>query len=808
MAFQTVSALDTFQDNSVPTDVEGDSFATDLDIDIEQINWNKAFPYQLLVLRAQGNNSYAPEPGWKFTLPIAPEDYSVQMPFAINGFVSQDGFIEQHNGAPIRMIQFSGSFGVYPLRGQATGRSEGILADLGRTGEAIFGGTIQSVKNATSLAIGAATGAPFTGLNLYQDSEIEKKGTGYYQFRLLNRFLEAYVQRKKKAGNEALRLALVVWKDESAWIVTPQTYEVRRTASSPFEYKYNFQLKAWKRINPKDIDVKTSVSSFQRGANFLNSIGNRLVNIRMALLELRRGAAAIKPDFDLTVGEILRETALMVKDAKMTTIFLTDVPPVILKGMAQTVVNGWANIKDSITSTDKEVIEAKAQVEILRNDLANGTSTTYSDAAPGRDLFANPLDSQKFFSSISLDSLNPPAQIRLQIIAERQRVRKFTRSDFEARRDKLIAFVADYADRVGVGHPSFSATYGRTQAAALRATVDDDYVFMNLMNDAIICLGKLAAYTDVNPANNFLNSLQALAGWANRSGIAMKVPVSKFAVPVPYGFTIEQISARYLKDPNRWEEIAALNGLRDPFIDEVGFDLPLLTNANGNTVTVSDITKLYVGQSVVVYSPTVGGAPRRITTISQVTTGYYAVGLDGLSLSANYTTNNNSVLHAWLPGTANSQQMIYIPSDRPSTVDTRTKSVPGVNDLDHLLNVGGIDMLLTPNGDLAITPDGDCRLAFGMSNIVQYATIAFSTPRGSLLQHPDFGLDVQPGQSVADLTAKEVLTAVKTMFAGDPTFTGVTSASVNRNGPVTSITVSLGVSGQDSVIPITVDVKR
>jgi hypothetical protein len=124
------------------------------------------------------------------------------------------------------------------------------------------------------------------------------------------------------------------------------------------------------------------------------------------------------------------------------------------------------------------------------------------------------------------------------------------------------------------------------------------------------------------------------------------------------------------------------------------------------------------------------------------------------------------------------------------------------------LNVGGVDLLLTSTGDLAITPDGDCRLAIGLQNIVQTARTRLAVTQGQLNRHPSFGLPIKTGQSVADLNAKALLKAVKNLFNDDPTFTGVQSASVLVNGPVASIAIAVGVRGQSQIIPLTFDLKK
>ena len=68
-----------------------------------------------------------------------------------------------------------------------------------------------------------------------------------------------------------------------------------------------------------------------------------------------------------------------------------------------------------------------------------------------------------------------------------------------------------------------------------------------------------------------LNGEEFVSALAATSDIAFTIPNSKIQVPVPFGLTMEQIAMRYLGDPQLWLEIATLNDLREPYIDENGF---------------------------------------------------------------------------------------------------------------------------------------------------------------------------------------------------------------------------------------------
>merc|ERR1712146_557222 len=97
---------------------------------------------------------------------------------------------------------------------------------------------------------------------------------------------------------------------------------------------------------------------------------------------------------------------------------------------------------------------------------------------------------------------------------------------------------------------------------------------------------------------NIQNPLEYVGGLASESGIAFEISSSKYLAPVPFGLTIEQISLRYLKDANRWVEIATLNNLKSPYIDEDGFERFFLSNGDGRQFNIDSDENLFVGQKI------------------------------------------------------------------------------------------------------------------------------------------------------------------------------------------------------------------
>jgi hypothetical protein len=778
--------------------------------EIDGSRWNKSYPYQLLVV-AKVASGYRRV--FSFTLPIPPQEMSISMPFAINTSLTLGGVVEEHNGAPMRMISFSGTTGVLPLRG--TGKTLTQSSLLG----GIFAGTVNKFTNNLVPALQNLLGNS-SQPNLADTDSDSLKASGYYQFRLLQRFLESYVTLKKQ-GHTDYRLALAIWKDQAIYLVTPQTFDVRRSSQSPHEYPYQLAFKAWRRIDSIDGAAATEIPNYKPVTRDPNKFANLLNKIQDA----RRVIQAGKETLTATVGDVgndiletTRSVVFFCKDALSVPLTAADLPLNLARDLKASVLTaqGLKNIGSQISAgVSEEWDEAKAEFDSLAQEAGtsqtgsgqlSNTSAALDGAHVANSIFDHPEDHFEVMDQLKPSELDLPPALQSKISTERTRVRTMTRLDFEKARDQVLSATVSFADAVGAGSSTYTSTYRRPQASATRAATPDDFETLFALNQLSMELNRLAA---TSSARESVTTVDAVAGMASAAGIAFVKPVSKFAVPFPYGSTLEQLAAQYLGDPNRWHEIAVLNGLRQPFVDEEGFDLPLLTNGRDNQITVDDALNLFVGQLVWLSSSETSRTQRRITNIDQASDGMVLLTLDGDEDLDRFTVAGASTLHAFLPDTVNSQQLIYIPSDKePSGDDFLTKAIPGLNEYDSLIAIGGVDLLLTQDNDLVITDDGDNPLAIGLTNIVQQVRVAISTPRGSLLHHLSYGFGISAGMSTADVDAKTVLEGLQSMFGGDPTFSGVSSVAISKVGPALRIAMSVGIAGLNQTIPVSVDIKQ
>lgn len=785
------------------------------DVAIDASRWDKTYPYQLLVLRAgtneRGEVSYSVDDNWMFTLPITPEELTISTPSASTVTATLGGIVEESGGAPFRIISMRGTTGVTPAKGSAASQT-GVPDGQAFTG-GLFAGTIQNFAQ-TVQTNAARLGFPVMNLIRVTDPVNPFKETGYYQFHLLRTFLESYQTLKKSALGADRRLALAIWKDQQIFLVTPQTFELRRTANDPWAYNFTIVLKAWKRVKVTEADAAAS-QSYKPAAfapALLQSVLGTIAQARDALESARSLMSSVRGD----TGDILdvaRQTVLALKEATGTTATLADLPESIVKEAMGAYNHTALTAAYALTADRKKASALERDIKMAKT-RNNGGAVAFggrsalmrSRAAPSVRVFDNPTKNFSFLNTLSLSAVEMKPSLRRMLNDELTRVRRLSRLDFEKFRDRTLDFLTGYANSVGLGSASYNDAYGQTPAAPIRVATESDYIALAALNELVTQYSRLAV---ASPAQaGVLRYLDVYAGFARRSGIAFTRPASKLSVPFPYGATLEQVALRYLGNANRWLEIAALNGLRSPYVDEEGFELSLLSDGLGNEVSVESVVDLYVGQLVTVLSDSQRPTKRRITKIRTVSDNLHIVTLDGEADLDRFSTMANARIHTYLPDTVNSQQMLFVPSDIPVDEELTSRDIPGVNAVTGTIERGGVDLLLTPSGDMALTSDGDWLLAVGQANILQRVRIAFGTPRGSLVQHPSYGVGLEPGTSLADIDAQQTLQAVKGMFAGDPDFVGVNGVKVEKRGPTMSVKLSIGIAGTSASLPVSLDVQR
>lgn len=752
---------------------------------------------------------------WEFTLPITPQQLSITDQFAINTTATMRGIVEEHNGIKFKIIQASGTTGIFPIRNSFQD------PDSGR-GQSLFGGTAEALGGLVDAAnaLSGKKSKPTFGEN--SEDPKTSKNTGYYQAILLQQFLEQYAIAKKNPKNKHWRLVFDCPKTNESFIVTPMQYTVTKSQRSPGEHLFNMQFKAWKRIDLTRTETKAGADKIQGlTPNFFQELNETLDRARSLMSASLNVIKAVRADFRKPF-DTLRKVSLLAKDFAGIVTTLADLPNQINKDISAATKKISADLSLAVNpSSENRSRSAQAKIKKTINNIQEENNQNEGDnteninnggngldaknrslISPINNVFSEPEGNFDFFNSISLDELDltPKQSIAIQDEIERNSLISIAEiKDFIKETQDLIL---DLSNNVGAGDPFFSEVFGRpTPKQRATPMTLEEFELIASLEEAVLNMNILVSTREFDDVRTE-NPLEYVGGLADESGIPFNsTSTAKYLAPVPFGLTIEEISARYLGDPDRYNEIITLNNLRSPYIDEDGFFYTLLSNGDGRQFNINSNENLFVGQKIQLSSNTIPTFTRKIGAIEKITDSNYLITVDGLSNLDFLTTNDNAKIKAFLPGTVNSQNQIYIPSDENVDPESRTYDIPFLKG-DDLTGFSKIDWLLDDNGDIVLNSFGEVALANGLNNLVQALKMKVQTQKGSLLEDTNFGLGLQPGINVTSVNLENVLADLRDMVLQDSRFEAVDKIEVNLLPPDLSITIQAKLANGRGILPI------
>lgn len=815
-------------------------------ISIDEARWNQLFPYRLLVVDAAKNHTIIgggaiikttvskPNGGstasiitfepvdnqWVFRLPISPQALNIQDTYAIQTSATLRGVMEEHSGVRFKLISASGTMGVWPYRESVTAppSSPGLIRSL-------FGGTLESLGNVVNQiqgVINTATGghpAAKPKTVSPKESNAGPSSTGYYQALALQQFLEQYAEAKKDPKNSTWRLVFDIPKQNQSFIVSPMMFTWKQNANKPMEIMYDLQLKAWRRIQLNS-PAPATIDNAAISPGVLQQVLNTVTQARKVMAASMDLIGAVRSDAR-TPLEILRQTSLFVKDLAGVAFTAADLPSQIAQDYSSSIASAIANLDSaslsgdaasdpSVSSAISKMKQSFSQREGLSVDaVSTGQLGKQAQIAqsidPSLNVLSNPDANFTLFNELPLDNLKLTAQQQATINALAEEARSTTVDDLKSYRAQMLELALQISNNFGAGDEYYNAVYNRPEPKErIQPLTLDEYDILKSIYDVVQSYDILTATTEVDDLKKKTN-MEYVAGLADLSGIKFEDSTSKILVPVPFGLTIEEIALRYLGDAQRWLEIVTLNNLRDPYIDENGFQYELLSNATGRQITVGSQNNLYLGQRVVLRSATQPPVARRILGIDRLSDTSFLITLDGAPDLDGFTTVDQAYLQAYLPGTVNSQQKIFIPSDLPADSGP-TIIQPASTQGDPLAGLSKVDWLLTESGDVARNSYGDFRLSAGMTNLIQALKTKIGSKKRTILAHPGFGLGIEPGVMNSDITAQQIFDDVNDLVKEDPRFQGVSSLQIELNGPKLVINMSVVIAGNQGVFPLTFEV--
>jgi hypothetical protein len=742
-----------------------------------------------------------------FPLPITPQEITQTENFAVTIKPSQGGTIIQHAGNRYKDLVISGTTGVSPFRG-ATGVDQ------------------------------------LTGAAIAQPDELKYR-SGYEVFIHFRHWIKSYHQAKVNPDKKNLRMIFKNYKDWEFLIVEPLKFSMKRDASRPLLYNYSIQFKVLGHY--KLPNVSNSI---------LDSIDNAITEVSVAISTARGiflkfqdviRSSALEID---SFTENLRNVNLAVKAAigiKLTATdmsnriqqnFLTqrDALNLLLKlGVRTQALANPATIKSleraGIDLSSISLTGTPEQVGAQLQQVARGFG---GSGNPKNDFFQAQANLGDLNSQIGIEDFPPAAQ--QELINEQVSASGISRQKMQTILTQGISIRDKFADSIQLSGADYDDVYGITSTfngIIPTDSVDVQFQILYAFSLAIQQLEQLLSNDQLFDINqNLFSRTDSNSSYLNIGAGIISFPDPQAGIKegiVPFGATLESIALSELGSTSRWTELAELNNLKPPFIDN--------TNSSGSRINLSvqsagysnptQLQHLAAGfQYIVAISPSPTGAwigkPNFIATFSggdpTVSTNwnfrYPDDGMTAQVFDSQKVLEFSILTNTWSPislaelmsgEVLRPGDLIKIPIiQRPdnNTIQRGPRDNATTNGLSQSEKSLGVDLKLGSDGDLIITPNGDLDLSVGTVNGAQAIILKLLYSRGEVKSHPELGTKLQIGGKIQDIGV--VRAQILTTLLQDSRIQDVKNVNLFQQGSTIMVSMDVYFKNIQSPVPVTI----
>jgi len=479
-------------------------------------NWKLSLPYSFKVIN--NNRPLKPESAAEgyseFKLHINPSDLQQDEQFSILITPTQGGIVVEHNGIIFKTLIISGTTGLHPFKGVGGAQSSGKVI-AGR-------------------------------------SDLR---TGYEHFQELRNYFRAYAEEKK--NKLELRLLFINRKDNEVFIVEPESFSLKRSASRGFLYDYTIQMRVLGAVEAEQTIADPLPGMFQDFDNVISEVNEKLTIARGVMLKNQAILRNIEGNIAQTFLEPLRKATLATKALIGAIYSIYDMPSSLANKLTAGSKAAYYNL---IASLKREGNPAFREVAIPKNIKREATKKYTNDFLP-----------PEAAEQVTLDFLNDDE--KREFNEEVSSVKNSSREFYETLKEENQRIYDNASEAFGLGNEDYNAFTNRLQTF----TPGEGRRPSDSESDVLGAFDTIDKALDYMVSTNlpFRNTLEENINQINtvfNKRIPVVIPGSVEEITIPFDTTLEDIASQYFNDPEKWIDIAVLNNLKPPYIQDAPTD--------------------------------------------------------------------------------------------------------------------------------------------------------------------------------------------------------------------------------------------
>ena len=376
--------------------------------------------------------------------------------------------------------------------------------------------------------------------------------SGYEYFHELRNYFRAYAELKKDPEQKNAQLVFKNRKDNEFLIVEPMKFSMKRRS---FLYDYSIILKVVGMRGPVIAggflgEIFSTIDGYIDLVTDFALTGRRIFNNFIDTVRVT------EQEFVGAILEPIEAYTLAIKSAYGLPLTIADVPSQFINDLS----NGTKVSILQVAATEKKSGNVRyANVKIPSNPKR------YVSENPSVALNVIPYDIKE---NIGIDLMTP--QERSRLAKETLNFLEIPRKFYSDLRSELKAARDNITERFGFGDTDYNDFIGRDQRFSIGGSVEPSTKEVKILKgfeyslkalDLLLSSDELFRDTLETRVDSYKNSYDQFI-------TDFDVPQSAMEIVLPDNKSLEDLASQYLGDASRWIEIAIVNNLKSPWIDE------------------------------------------------------------------------------------------------------------------------------------------------------------------------------------------------------------------------------------------------